>query len=82
MCCWGSSASVVEEVHAAELEWREHDGPPVEVPKRKGFGSTLLERVLGRQLQGDFRTEYLPEGIRERVDASLMDHTIRKSEPA
>jgi two-component sensor histidine kinase len=62
------------------LEWREHDGPPVETPKRKGFGSALLERVLGRQLQGDVRTEYLPEGIRVRVDAPLTDHTMRKAE--
>ncbi len=62
-----------------QLEWREHNGPPVEVPKRRGFGSTLLERVLGRQLQGDVRTEYLPEGIRVRVDAPLSDHTVREA---
>lgn len=61
------------------LEWREHDGPPVEAPKRKGFGSTLLERVLGRQLQGEVRTEYLPGGIRVRVDAPLTDHTGREA---
>jgi two-component sensor histidine kinase len=62
------------------LEWREGDGPPVEIPKRKGFGSTLLERVLGRQLQGEVTTEYLPEGIRVRVDAPLTEHTVRKAE--
>ena len=27
-------------------EWNEHDGPPVELPTREGFGSRLLKRVL------------------------------------
>ena len=55
------------------VEWREHGGPVVAEPKRKGFGSTLLERVLGRQLQGEVRIEYLPEGVRVRVSAPLAD---------
>ena len=53
------------------LEWQEHDGPPVKPAMRWGFGSTLLERVLGRQLQGDVKIEYLPEGLRVRVHAPL-----------
>jgi two-component sensor histidine kinase len=56
------------------LEWRETDGPPVQQPRRRGFGSMLLERVLGRQLQGDVSIDYLPEGLRVRVDAPLPQH--------
>ncbi|WP_283536365.1 sensor histidine kinase [Methylorubrum extorquens] len=26
--------------------WNEHDGPPVSLPTREGFGSQLLNRVL------------------------------------
>ena len=29
-----------------QLEWREHNGPPVVAPVRRGFGSTLIERGL------------------------------------
>jgi two-component sensor histidine kinase len=64
--------------HGAErrllLEWKETDGPPVQPPQRRGFGSMLLERVLGRQLQGDVRIEYLPQGLQVRVDAPLPQH--------
>jgi two-component sensor histidine kinase len=54
------------------LEWLENGGPPVEEPKRHGFGSILLERVLGRQLQGDVRIEFRPEGLRVLVKAPLI----------
>ena len=38
----------------AELmfEWREFGGPPVQPPTRKGFGTTLLEQALRKQLGG------------------------------
>jgi len=35
------------------LEWAERDGPPVEPPSRRGFGSTLLERVLPAQCSAE-----------------------------
>jgi len=28
-----------------QLEWKEHDGPPVKAPTSKGFGSRLLARA-------------------------------------
>jgi two-component sensor histidine kinase len=56
------------------LEWRETDGPVVQPPRRQGFGSMLLERVLGRQLQGEVEIEYLPEGLRVRVNAPMAEH--------
>ena len=46
------------------LEWQEMHGPPVRVPRRKGFGSRLIERDLGRQLASEVRLEFLPEGVR------------------
>jgi two-component sensor histidine kinase len=50
-----------------KLEWVERNGPPVEVPVRKGFGSRLLERVLRTQIYADVTTEYRPEGLQIRV---------------
>lgn len=54
---------------ALYLEWREQDGPTVRVPTRRGFGSTLLERLLGGQLGGTVDVNYPPEGAHVRIEA-------------
>src|SRR3954470_18057371 len=36
-----------------ELWWSEHDGPPVEPPSRKGFGSSLIQRLLATQCRAE-----------------------------
>lgn len=53
------------------LEWREHDGPPVAPPTRKGFGSRLIERGIGADIRGDVRLDYRPEGVVCVVTAPL-----------
>ncbi|MFS8066916.1 MAG: sensor histidine kinase, partial [Byssovorax sp.] len=53
------------------LEWLERQGPPVQAPRRKGFGSRLIERDLGRQLAGDVRLEFLPGGVRCVMDLPM-----------
>jgi two-component sensor histidine kinase len=53
------------------FEWSEQGGPPVAVPKHKGFGTLLLERVLGHQLGGDVEVVFAPEGLQVRVEATL-----------
>lgn len=53
------------------LTWAERHGPPVAAPSRQGFGSVLLQRVLGRQLGGDVEISYGVAGVRVRVTASL-----------
>jgi two-component system CheB/CheR fusion protein len=40
--------------------WRESGGPPVEIPTRSGFGSTLIERGLSGST---VRREFLPTGL-------------------
>jgi two-component sensor histidine kinase len=47
-----------------ELQWLESHGPTVEPPSRRGFGTTLLEKVTGRELGGSVRVEYRTEGVR------------------
>ena len=47
-----------------ELQWLESHGPMVATPTRRGFGSTLLEKVTGRELGGSVRVEYRAEGVR------------------
>lgn len=43
--------------------WRERDGPEVRPPERRGFGSVLIERVLGADFGGVVRVEYAPAGV-------------------
>ena len=50
--------------HSLNIEWVESGGPPVEKPKRQGFGSRLLEYVLPGQIQAKINIDYRPEGLR------------------
>jgi two-component sensor histidine kinase len=62
----------LSEQQSLRLEWIERGGPPVEKPQRKGFGSTLLQRVLATQCNADIRFEFEPEGLRFCMDAPLI----------
>ncbi|MFC3078636.1 HWE histidine kinase domain-containing protein [Phenylobacterium terrae] len=52
-----------------ELTWTESGGPMVRAPTHRGFGSTLLEQVTGRELNGESRVEYRPTGVRVQLRA-------------
>ena len=43
--------------------WRESGGPPVSPPTRRGFGSVLIERVLGADFGGEVSIDYAPTGV-------------------
>ena len=45
------------------LRWQESGGPPVMPPRRKGFGSHLIEGGLARELDGEVHLNYEPEGV-------------------
>ncbi len=45
------------------FDWRERGGPPVTPPKRKGFGSELLERTLAFELKGKTTLTFNPSGL-------------------
>ena len=51
------------------LHWVESGGPLVTPPERRGFGSTLLDRVTGRELGGEGRVEYRADGVRALLQA-------------
>jgi two-component sensor histidine kinase len=54
-----------------EIDWTEHEGPPVVAPIRRGFGSRLIERSLRGQLHGDATLDYAPEGLRCHISLPL-----------
>jgi two-component sensor histidine kinase len=53
------------------LTWRESGGPPVSPPRRQGFGSRLLHRVLITQVQAEVLTDYAPDGFSLTMRAPL-----------
>ncbi|MDP2355184.1 MAG: HWE histidine kinase domain-containing protein [Beijerinckiaceae bacterium] len=57
------------------IEWRESGGPPVTPPARKGFGSRLLQSVIGEQLKGSVDLRYEPDGLVAIIEARL-DETM------
>jgi two-component sensor histidine kinase len=52
------------------FEWREEDGPAVEPPTRKGFGSSLLESAIAVESVHP-RLSFSPDGFRYEIDAPL-----------
>ena len=44
------------------LRWQESGGPPVTPPRRKGFGSLLVERILDGAADSA-RLEFNPDGV-------------------
>jgi PAS domain S-box-containing protein len=45
------------------IDWTETGGPPVEAPKRRGFGSRLIEGSIAAELGGSARLTYAPAGL-------------------
>jgi len=50
------------------LRWAEIGGPPVEAPRHRGFGSTLIEQCIRHQLDGTVRMGWYPDGLRAEID--------------
>ena len=53
------------------LRWQEHGGPPVSPPRRKGFGSRLIERGLAAEFRGQVKLAYEREGVVCIIDAPV-----------
>ena len=50
------------------LEWSEMEGPPVLPPKKKGFGSLVIERMVTKAVNGKVRLEFAPTGLHWRLE--------------
>lgn len=55
------------------LRWEEKDGPIVEAPARRGFGSMLIEPLLGAELEGQAKLDFKPRGLVFTLEAPLPE---------
>nr|WP_210340388.1 HWE histidine kinase domain-containing protein [Microvirga splendida] len=66
----------VEGPRKLHLEWREVGGPQVKEPLHRGFGSTLLQRILPMQCNAEVEVQYAQEGLRFRMEAPLVEQRL------
>lgn len=45
------------------IQWLEEGGPPVTPPRRQGFGTRLIKKVVAKALKAHVDLEYRPEGL-------------------
>jgi len=64
--------SLSEQTPTLRLHWEEVGGPVVTPPVRKGFGSRLLERGLGGELNAEVRLAYLAGGVVCDIEVPLQ----------
>jgi len=49
------------------MSWNEREGPPVSAPKRRGFGTTVMEAMAERSVDGTVDLDYAPSGLAWRL---------------
>jgi len=67
------SLSKTGDVQMVVLDWRERNGPLVTPPKRRGFGTTLLEKVVAVQCEAKIELDYDPAGLHFKMALPLRD---------
>jgi two-component sensor histidine kinase len=50
-------------------------GPPVELPKSRGFGSKVIETMIRNQLNGGVRFDWHPQGLACEITLPLVSST-------
>ena len=63
------------------MSWRESGGPMVTKPKHWGFGRQVIQRLTAQALTGKVTHEFLPGGVRWKLDSSATFVVSARSEP-
>ncbi len=45
------------------MSWTERKGPPVSQPKRRGFGSTVIDSMVKQTVNGEVQLDYISSGV-------------------
>lgn len=56
-----------DEGEAFVMSWRERDGPPVSAPAQRGFGSTVLSRLVEESLDAEVDLDFAVSGLSWRL---------------
>jgi PAS domain S-box-containing protein len=59
------------------MNWTERDGPPVSAPQQRGFGTTVMEAMVARSVDGVVDLHYPPSGLTWRLTcpaANALEH--------
>jgi hypothetical protein len=81
--CWATDGDIFT------MSWVERDGPPVSAPKRRGFGTVVMQEMAEDSLDGTVDLDYATSGLtwrltcpaenilepRERSSSVLWDRT-------
>lgn len=62
--------TVDQQAQRLRLSWTETNGPVVQPPQKRSFGTRLIE-TLGRQLGGDVQLTYAPTGLLYTLDVPM-----------
>jgi PAS domain S-box-containing protein len=65
--CWGIEGD------AFSVGWIEREGPPVLAPKRRGFGTIVMETMTERSVDGKVKLLYPPPGVTWRLICPLAN---------
>lgn len=55
------------------IGWAEHGGPSMIAPVHRGFGTTVITKMVEMSLDGETRLDYLPSGLTWRLDCPLTN---------
>jgi PAS domain S-box-containing protein len=72
---------------AFTMGWIEREGPPVSAPQRRGFGTSVMEAIAERSMDGAVDLDYAPSGLVWRLTcrpANVLEPiaTVSKAHPA
>jgi two-component sensor histidine kinase len=59
--CWGTEGDTLT------ICWTEREGPHVSPPKRRGFGTIVMEAMTERSVDGKVDLDYSPSGVTWRL---------------
>jgi PAS domain S-box-containing protein len=60
------------------MSWVERDGPPVSAPKRRGFGTIVMEAMAECSVDGAVDLEYAPSGVTWRLSCPAANALERR----
>jgi PAS domain S-box-containing protein len=63
------------------MSWTERNGPPVSRPERRGFGTTVVESMAKRTVDGEVQLDFAPSGVIWRLSCPASNALDRRNRP-